>query len=89
MPGALAAVAQDAATITIEMLQSAQRIAGVFFTPDEQRRLLEKPNAPRGYLAGFASLRTAGLGNGTQPALVFKSTKRLVISICSSAVTRH
>ena len=28
MPGALAAVAQDAGTITIEMLQAAQKIAG-------------------------------------------------------------
>jgi Asp-tRNA(Asn)/Glu-tRNA(Gln) amidotransferase A subunit family amidase len=71
MPGALAAIAQDAGTITIEMLQSAQGIAGVSFTPDEQRRLLEKLNAPRGYLAGFARLRSAGLGNSTPPAFVF------------------
>jgi len=70
MPGALAAVAQDAATITIEMLQSAQQIAGVSFTPDEQRRLLEKLNGARGYAAGFARLRSANLGS-TQPALVF------------------
>ena len=71
MPGALAAVAQDAATITIDMLESAQRIAGLSFTLDEQRRLLEKLNGRQGYLAGFARLRTAGLGNSTQPALVF------------------
>jgi Asp-tRNA(Asn)/Glu-tRNA(Gln) amidotransferase A subunit family amidase len=71
MPGALAAVAQDAATITIDMLQSAQRIAGVSFTPDEQRRLLEKLNGARGYVAGFARLRAAGLGNSAQPAIVF------------------
>ncbi len=71
MPGALAAIAQDAATITIDMLESAQRIAGVSFTPDEQRRLLEKLNGARGYVAGFARLRAAGLGNSTQPAIVF------------------
>jgi len=71
MPGALAAVAQDARIITIEILQSAQRIAGVLFTPEEQRRLLEKLNGGQGYLAGFARLRGAGLGNSTQPALVF------------------
>ena len=70
MPGALAAVAQDAVTITIEMLQSAQQIAGVSFTPDEQRRLLEKLNGARGYLAGFARLRAANL-ESTQPAFVF------------------
>jgi len=71
VPGALAAIAQDAATITIDMLESAQRIAGVSFTPDEQGRLLEKLNGARGYVAGFARLRAAGLGNSTQPAIVF------------------
>jgi Asp-tRNA(Asn)/Glu-tRNA(Gln) amidotransferase A subunit family amidase len=63
-------VAQDAQTITIEMLRSAQQIAGVSFTADEQRRLLEKLNGRRGYAAGFARLRTADLGD-TQPAIVF------------------
>jgi Asp-tRNA(Asn)/Glu-tRNA(Gln) amidotransferase A subunit family amidase len=70
LPGALAGVAQDAATITIDMLQSAMRIAGVSFTADEQRRLLEKLNGARGYAAGFARLRAANLG-ATQPAIVF------------------
>jgi Asp-tRNA(Asn)/Glu-tRNA(Gln) amidotransferase A subunit family amidase len=71
MPGALAAVAADAETITIDMLQSAERIAGVSFTLDEQRRLLEKLNGARGYVAGFERLRAAGLGNDVQPAIVF------------------
>ena len=70
MPGALAAVAQDAETITVEMLQSAQQIAGLTFTPVEQRRLLEKLNGEHGYGAGFKILRTADLGT-TQPAIVF------------------
>ena len=70
MPGALAAVAQDATVITIEMLQAAQQIAGVSFSPDEQRRLLEKLNGERGYLAGFHYLRTTDLGT-TPPAIVF------------------
>jgi Asp-tRNA(Asn)/Glu-tRNA(Gln) amidotransferase A subunit family amidase len=70
LPGALAAVAQDAATITPDMLRDAMRIAGVSFTPDEQRRLLEKLNGPRGYQAGYARLRAANLG-ATQPAIVF------------------
>ena len=70
LPGALAAVAQDAATITIDMLQSAMKIAGLSFTTDEQKRLLEKLNGARGYLAGFERLRTANLGD-TQPAIVF------------------
>jgi Asp-tRNA(Asn)/Glu-tRNA(Gln) amidotransferase A subunit family amidase len=71
MPGALAAIAQDAETITIEMLQAAQKVAGVSFTRDEQTRLLEKLNGARGYVAGFERLRTANLGNSTQPAIVF------------------
>jgi Asp-tRNA(Asn)/Glu-tRNA(Gln) amidotransferase A subunit family amidase len=70
MPGALAAVAQDANTITLEMLEAAQQIAGVVFSPDEQRRLLEKLNGERGYLAGFHRLRTIDLGT-TPPAIVF------------------
>jgi Asp-tRNA(Asn)/Glu-tRNA(Gln) amidotransferase A subunit family amidase len=70
LPGALAAVAQDSDTITIDMLQSAMRIAGVSFSPDEQRRLLEKLNSARGYQAGYARLRAANLG-ATQPAIVF------------------
>ena len=70
LPGALAAVAQDAATVTIDMLQSAMKIAGLSFTADEQKRLLEKLNGARGYLAGYARLRTASLGD-TQPAIVF------------------
>src|SRR5262245_30794116 len=70
LPGALAAVAQDAETVTIDMLQSAMRIAGVSFGADEQRRLLEKLNGPRGYAAGSRRLRAASLGD-TQPAIVF------------------
>src|SRR6185295_16655672 len=70
LPGALAAIAQDAATITLDMLQAAQHIAGLSFTPEEQPRLLEKLNGARGYVAGFARLRDAALGS-TQPAIVF------------------
>jgi Asp-tRNA(Asn)/Glu-tRNA(Gln) amidotransferase A subunit family amidase len=71
MPGALAAVAQDADTITIEMIQAAQKIAGMSFTRDEQQGILDRLNGARGYLAGFERLRTANLGNSAQPAIVF------------------
>ena len=70
MAGALTAVAQDASRITLEMLEAAQRIAGLTFSPAEQERILERLNGPRGPLAGFAALRTADLGD-TQPAIVF------------------
>jgi Asp-tRNA(Asn)/Glu-tRNA(Gln) amidotransferase A subunit family amidase len=71
LPGALAAVAQDAQTITVGMLDEAQQIAGVSFTREEQQAVLERLNGPRGYHAGFRQLRSANLGNDVQPAVVF------------------
>jgi Asp-tRNA(Asn)/Glu-tRNA(Gln) amidotransferase A subunit family amidase len=71
LPEALVLAAQDAETVTLDMLEAAQRIAGVSFTPEEQQSILARLNAPRGYLAGFAALRRANLGNSAQPAIVF------------------
>ena len=71
MPGALAAVAQDAETITIEMIEAAQKIAGLSFTREEQQWILERLNGERSPLAAFDTLRAANLGNATQPAIVF------------------
>src|SRR5258708_7607149 len=71
MPDALTIAAQDAETVTIEMIEIAQRIAGVVFTREEQQSIVTRLNAARGYMAGFHFLRTANLGNSTQPAIVF------------------
>ena len=71
LPDALTIAAQDADTVTLEMIEAAQNIAGVAFTREEQQSLLAKLNATRGYMAGFRFLRTADLGNGAQPAIVF------------------
>ncbi|MEE2669773.1 MAG: amidase [Gemmatimonadota bacterium] len=71
LPGALAAVAQDAETITFEMLDAAQAIAGITFTREEQQRILERLNGDRSPLPAFEVIRDAGLGNDTQPAFVF------------------
>jgi Asp-tRNA(Asn)/Glu-tRNA(Gln) amidotransferase A subunit family amidase len=71
MPDALVIAAQDAETVTVAMIEVAQKIAGVSFTREEQQSIVERLNASRGYLAGFAFLRTADLGNSTQPAIVF------------------
>jgi len=74
MPGALAAVAQDAGRITREMLDAAQRIAGLSFTRDEQDRILARLNGdggPPNPFPGFDVLRAANLGNSAQPAFVF------------------
>ena len=61
MPGALAAVAEDATTITPEMIEAAQKIAGLSFTPAQQLGLLERLNGERSPLNGFAAIRAAGL----------------------------
>ena len=71
MPDALVIAVQDAETVTVEMIAVAQKIAGVSFTREEQQSIAARLNAASGYLAGFAFLRTANLGNSTQPAIVF------------------
>jgi Asp-tRNA(Asn)/Glu-tRNA(Gln) amidotransferase A subunit family amidase len=71
MPDALTIVAQDSDTITIEMIEVAQTLAGITFTREEQQAIATRLNATRGYLAGFRFLKTADLGNDTQPAVVF------------------
>lgn len=71
MPDALTIAAQDSSTITVEMIEVAQKIAGVSFTREEQQAIVTRLNATRGYMAGFEFLRTADLGNGMQPAIVF------------------
>jgi Asp-tRNA(Asn)/Glu-tRNA(Gln) amidotransferase A subunit family amidase len=62
--------AQDATQITLEMLEAAQRIAGLSFTRDQQDKILARLNGRAGPLAGFDALRVADLGS-TQPAIVF------------------
>jgi Asp-tRNA(Asn)/Glu-tRNA(Gln) amidotransferase A subunit family amidase len=71
MPDALTIAAQDAETVTVEMIEVAQKIAGISFTREEQQAIVTRLNTTRGYMAGFAFLRTANLGNDTQPAIVF------------------
>src|SRR5687768_14746760 len=71
MPEALTLAAQDAGIITIDVIEAAQKIAGVSFTREEQQAILTRLNAGRGYLAGFAALRAAKLSDDEQPAIVF------------------
>jgi hypothetical protein len=70
MPGALTAVAQDAPRITLEMLQAAERIAGVTFSSEERQAVLTRLNGPAGPFPGFDALRAAELGS-SPPAIVF------------------
>lgn len=71
MPGALAAVAQDAERVTIEMVEAAHAIAGLSFSRAELRAIVDGLNGERSPLAGFDTLHEAKLGNDTQPAIVF------------------
>ena len=71
MPEALTIAAQGADIVTIEMLEAAQKIAGVSFTRAEQQAILTRLNATAGYMAGAAFLRNSGLGDNVQPAIVF------------------
>jgi Asp-tRNA(Asn)/Glu-tRNA(Gln) amidotransferase A subunit family amidase len=71
LPDALTIAAQGADVVTIEVLEAAQKIAGVSFTSSDQHALVMRLNAPRGAMAGFAALRAANLGDDEQPAIVF------------------
>ena len=71
MPGALAAVAQDADEITVEMVDAAQHIAGLRFTSDELQVIAARLNRPDADASAYETLRAESLGNDTQPALVF------------------
>ena len=71
MPGVLTAVAQDAEIITSEMLEAAQKIAGLSFTRAEQKWILQSLNGEGSPLAAYDILRAARLGNDTQSAIVF------------------
>ena len=71
MPEALTIAAQDAETVTLDVLEAAQKIAGVSFTRAEQGAILTRLNATGGYLAGFAALRAAKLTDDEPPAIVF------------------
>ncbi len=71
MPEALTIAAQDADIVTIDVLEAAQKIAGVSFTRAEQHAILARLNATSGYMAGFAVLHTADIRDDVQPAVVF------------------
>ena len=71
MPEALTIAAQGADLITIEILEAAQKIAGVSFTRADQQAILARLNATAGYAAGAAFLRQANISDSAQPAIVF------------------
>jgi len=71
LPGALLALAQDAAEIKPEMVAAAAKIAGVPLTPEAEKAVAEGLNRRGSLLQDFQALREMGLGNDTPSALVF------------------
>lgn len=76
LPEALTLVAQGTDRVSIELLDAAQKMAGLSFTADEQRAILERLNASAGYREGFAALRRANLADDEPPAIVFNPLPR-------------
>ena len=71
IPGALTAVAQDADTITPEMVQAASNLAGLTFTSEEVEKIAEDFNGRRSPLPQYEAIRDLELGNDTPSSLVF------------------
>ncbi|HSA94818.1 MAG TPA: amidase [Acidobacteriota bacterium] len=71
LPGALFAVAQDAAEIKPEMVAAAAKVAGLALTPEAEKAIAEGLGRRGGLLQNFQALREMGLGNDTPLALVF------------------
>ena len=71
IPGALTAVAQDADTITPEMIQAASKLAGLTFTSEEVEKIAEDFNGRRSPLPQYETIRDMELGNDTPSSLVF------------------
>jgi Asp-tRNA(Asn)/Glu-tRNA(Gln) amidotransferase A subunit family amidase len=71
LPDALTIAAQGTDVVTIDVLEAAQRIAGVSFTRPEQEAILTRLNAATGHRAGSAALRAARLRDDEPPAIVF------------------
>jgi Asp-tRNA(Asn)/Glu-tRNA(Gln) amidotransferase A subunit family amidase len=71
LPGALLAVAQDAPEITVEMVGSAAKIAGLSFSEEAKERIARSLNGNRSLLKQYESVRNLKIENSTPPAIVF------------------
>ena len=71
MPGALTAIAQDAATLTPEMVAASAELSGMSFAPEEIQRITDDLNGRSGFIRSFENIREMHLPNSVQPAIVF------------------
>ncbi len=77
MPGALLAQAQvqtqgqDAFQITADMVKGAAKIAGLTFSDDAVKRIVDGLNRKNSFLRNYESLRELKIANSVPPAFVF------------------
>ena len=71
LPGALTAVAQDAATVTAEHVRGAARIAGLSFSDSDVAMIVQELNKADALPAHFAAIRREELPNHVPPAFLF------------------
>jgi len=67
-PGALAAFAEDAPEITVDMVASAERVAGLVFTAQERETLVKRLME---YAARYDAMRAVPITNDIPPAVMF------------------
>ncbi|MDH5758598.1 MAG: amidase [Gemmatimonadota bacterium] len=68
LPGVLWASAQEAGTVTVEMLEQAERVAGLSFTPTEREMMVEGLDRN---LRAYGELRRTPIPNAVAPAVLF------------------
>jgi Asp-tRNA(Asn)/Glu-tRNA(Gln) amidotransferase A subunit family amidase len=71
LPGALAAIAQDAAEITSEMVNAALKVAGLEFSEEEINSITRSLNGRNSFVNRYRQMRDMNIANGDQPAIVF------------------
>jgi Asp-tRNA(Asn)/Glu-tRNA(Gln) amidotransferase A subunit family amidase len=71
LPGTLTAVAQDAAKITVEMVEAAARLAGISLDRPAIDKIVASFNSRMSLLPRYEAIRAMKLGNSVPPALVF------------------
>ena len=71
LPGALTACAGDADAVTVSMLRTAQRLAGLELSDDELSTVAERLNGERSLLDAYRGIREPEIHNHLPPSFVF------------------
>jgi len=68
LSGTLTAVAQDTGVITVEMVEAAEKLAGLSFPAEYRERFVRELN---GYLSNYRNIREMNLDQSVAPCFVF------------------